>query len=263
MSDWKFMKLEHTTKVDLTKLELSDRYVSMSNRLTRAAHGLSLPEKRVLSAAIAKLDSVKIHRPGEPLVVRVAAADYANAFGLDTTTAYEQLKDAGDKLFNRYIRFVEVTTHKGVESVKETKIRWVGRATYYEGEGWIEISFFHELIPHLTGLRNQYTSYKLKQASSLRSVYSWRLLELFSQFKDTGVLAIGIDEFARVMDVPESYQKDFKALRIRVIEPAVSELRQKDNLVVEWEARRQGTRKVTSLLFRFSPNPQSVLDLES
>jgi plasmid replication initiation protein len=47
---------------------------------------------------------------------------------------------------------------------------------------------------------------------------------------------------------------------MRIIEPAVTEIRAKNNLVLDWEAERAG-RKVIGLVFRFSPDPQGRLDL--
>ena len=35
-----------------------ERWVTMSNALTRAAHGLTLGEKRIIMAAVSKLDSM-------------------------------------------------------------------------------------------------------------------------------------------------------------------------------------------------------------
>ena len=44
-----------------------ERWVTMSNSLTRAGHGLTLAEKRVVMMAVSKLDSMKVMRPGEML----------------------------------------------------------------------------------------------------------------------------------------------------------------------------------------------------
>jgi plasmid replication initiation protein len=96
------------------------------------------------------------------------------------------------------------------------------------------------MTPHLTLLRQQFTSYKLKQASALRSIYSWRLFELLMQFKTTGVLHIDIDEFFQAMEPPEKYHANFKDLRKRIIEPAVAELKAKDGMEIEWTPKKQG-----------------------
>ena len=60
------------------------------------------------------------------------------------------------------------------------------------------------------------------------------------------------------MDLPPSYQKDFGAIRRRVIEPAIEELVEKDNLIITLELIKSG-RKVIGLDFKFKDNPQGKL----
>lgn len=233
---------------------LPEQFVTMSNALTRSAHGLSLAEKRVIAAAIAQLDSVRMN-PSQPAIVRISAHEFAETYGLSHVSAYEQLKAAAENLFERYVRAVE-NTRKGP---KETKMRWVGRCSYHEGAGWIEIAFWHEILPHLVGLRGQFTTYKLAQAATMRSIYSWRLFEMFQQFKSTGFVRKTIEDFCFAMEAPPSCSNDFGQLRRRIIEPAVKELSEKDGYTVEWKAIREGGRKVTGLEFNFTINPQQKL----
>lgn len=254
------MKLQHVHKLDAEQ-PLADLQVNMSNALTRAAHGLSLAEKRIIASCIAKTDQVPnmaaVRQRGAWLV-RLSAADYAETFGLDLTTAYEQLHAAAENLFKRYIRTTRKTGKGKGKGIEEYKFVWVGGVRYHHGEGWVELDWFHEVVPHLFGLRTEFTSYKLKQASALRSSYSWRLFELLQSWIGTGRYQPTIDEFCLAMDVPDSYKKDFKSIRVRVIEPAVAELIQKNNLLIRWETQRAG-RKVIGLDFKFEPNPQPPL----
>lgn len=67
-----------------------------------------------------------------------------------------------------------------------------------------------------------------------------------------------IEEFWHATEATESYRANFQLLRKRVIEPAVKELTEKDNWLIEWEARKRG-RKVATLLFKFKRNPQGSL----
>lgn len=252
------MKKNHAK--ERTNLPLADRTVSMSNALIRSAHGLKLHEKRVISIALAKTDSM----PTKDLIVasrngwtvRISAIEYAKEWGVSSDTGYEQLKDAADNLINRQVRTL-ADTPKGL---KEIKTNWCGQCVYHHGEGWVEIAFTPQISPHLLGLREKFTSYKLKQASALRSIYSFRLFECLQSWKDTGVWYVDVPEFILAMDAPESCQNDFGNLRARVIEPAVKELRNKDNVDVTYELRRSG-RKVTGLVFRFEQNRQKALDL--
>jgi plasmid replication initiation protein len=250
------MKIQHVHKLD-SEHPMAELQVNMSNALTRSAHGLSLAEKRIIAACIAKTDQLpnmtQVRQRGA-WSVRLAAADYAETFGVDINTAYDQLQSASETLFGRYIRVLR-KARKGVE---EYKFRWVGSVRYHQGEGWVELDWWHEVVPHLFGLRKEFTSYKLAQASALRSAYSWRLFEVLQSWQDTGRYQPTIEDFCRAMDVPESYKKDFKSIRTRVIEPAVAELVEKNNMLITWEMQRAG-RKVIGLDFKFGTNPQRSL----
>ena len=250
------MKLQHVHKLD-PEQSLAELQVNMSNALTRAAHGLSLAEKRIIAACIAKSDQVpnmtQVRQRGAWLV-RLSAADYAETFEVDLDTAYNQLYAASENLFKRYVR----STRKTRKGIEEYKFVWVGGVRYHKGEGWVELDWFHEVVPHLFGLRREFTSYKLKQASALRSKHSWRLFELLRSWQDTGLYQPTIEEFMLAMDVPPSYQKDFKSIRTRVIEPAVKELVQKNNMLITWTTQNAG-RKVIGLEFKFKANPQQKL----
>jgi plasmid replication initiation protein len=243
--------------------ELHERHVNMSNALTRAGHGLTLSEKRLIAACIAQNDSISTEavtrsQTGLPCITRLSALDYAELYGLDKNTAYEQLQDGAKHLFERKIR-IEKTTKRGY-SIYEC--RWVGAARYHQGEGWIELHWWHEIVPHLYGLKDHFTTYKLKHASALRSAYSWRLFELLQSWKNKdakeGTYAPTIEEFHHAMDAKPSHRANFKALRERIIEPAVAELINKNGLLIDWKPIKAG-RKVTSLEFTFKANPQTSL----
>lgn len=250
------MKLQHVHKLE-SEQALEELQVNMSNALTRSAHSLSLAEKRIIAACIAKTDQLpnmtQVRQRGAWLV-RLSAADYAETFDVDLNTAYEQLHSASENLFKRYIRTMR-KTRKGME---EYKFRWIGGVRYHKGEGWVELDWWHEVVPHLFGLRREFTRYKLKQASALRSKHSWRLFELLQSWREKGRYQPTIEEFYLAMDVPDSYKKDFKSIRTRVIEPAVAELIQKNNMIITWTTQNAG-RKVIGLDFKFKQNPQQVL----
>jgi plasmid replication initiation protein len=242
-----------------------DRWVTMSNALTRAGQGLTLAEKRIVMLAVSKLDSMKIMRPGEVLPsVKITATEYAETYGLDPTSgiAYEALKDAAKALYNRSITFFEPAYKRNGKPLKpiRTDMRWVGRCQYHEGEGWVQLAWWPELVPSLVGLRKQFTTYQLQQASALRSMYSWRLLELLTRFKSSGVAEYTIEDFATSMDATEKQRADFAKLRTKMIEPAIKELTEKDGWLIQWEPIKAG-RKVKAVRFTFQRNPQGLLPL--
>ena len=239
-----------------------ERWVTMTNALTRAGHGLTLAEKRLVMAAVSKLDSRRVLKPGEVPTTRITAAEYAEIAECSMPTAYEALQDASKQLYQRSITFYEPAHKRGRKALEPTRVtmRWVGQVHYQKGEGWVELYWWPKLLPHLTGIQKQFTTYQLQQASALRSVYSWRLLELLTRFKSSGVAEYSVEDFAASMDATEKQRADFNNIKRRMIEPAVKELTEKDGWLIQWEAVKAG-RKVKAVRFNFMRNPQKSLDL--
>lgn len=226
----------------------------MSNLIVNSSHALNLSEKRIVSVALAKLDSFAKAPPSKP--IKISASEFAECFGIDDRTAYDQLRHGSQHLFQRYITRV-YQTPRG-EAVE--KIRWIDRIAYQDGEGYVEISFTSHVAPYLIALEKRFTTYKLQQTSALRSVHSWRLFENLKRWENTGKWLVDIEDFHRVMESTKSYQENFAQLRKWVIEPAVKELREVSGLEITWSPHKTG-RKVTRLLFLFKPAEQMTLPL--
>lgn len=257
------MATDITHKTDnylLADRPAGERWVTMNNALTRAGHGLTLGEKRLVMCAISKLDSRRALSPLAVHTTKVTAAEYSELAGCGLDTAYLALKIAAKNLFERKITFFEPAFKRNGKPMEPTRVdmRWVGRATYHKGEGWIELAWWPELLPALTGLKANFTSYQLEQGSALRSGYSWKLLELLMRFKSTGWAEYTIEDFCTSMDATEKQRADFNNIRRRIIEPAVKELVEKDNWIIEWQPIKAG-RKVKALRFTFERNPQGKL----
>lgn len=231
--------------------------VTMHNTLVRASHGLNLGEKRLVSLAVSKLAHTATTLPNKPL--RISAHEFAEAYGLDQSDAYKQLRAAQDKLWHRTIRHIEHYGPNG-SKVEVVRMRWITSARYKDHEGEIGISFAPEVAQFLVQLKKHFTSYQLKQASALRSVYSWRLLENLKSHESLGEWRVDMDRFHKVMETPKSYQKNFAQTRRWVLEPAISELAEKSALDVTFEPVRRG-RKITQLRFTFEPIQQMTLAL--
>jgi plasmid replication initiation protein len=243
-----------------TDKPLEDRFVNMTNILARSAQGLKLTEKRVIAIALAKTDSV----PERDLflaqergwTIRISAEEYASQYHVSHDAAYMQLRD-GESIMKSQLKYLS-SDNKGV---KEISINWCGRYIYHRGEGWCEFSFTPQIAPFLLALRGNkspFTSYQLNRGAALDSIYSWRLLECLLSWSGTGRWEPTVDEFIYAMELPASYKKDFGATRRRVIEPAIIELRVKDNLEITYKIKKLG-RKVIGLIFTFKENPKRKL----
>lgn len=230
--------------------ELSRQNVVIANVVSRSAQSLTLAEKRILMAGIARMR-------GKNQRVRITASEYAETYDVSLDTAYTQLKSAVENIFERYLQFqVWEGKKEGVE-----RIRWVGGYRYFDKEGFVQFSFTNEIFPYLFELGGHFTKYQLQQAAALRSIHSWRLLELFEQMRGNdkdGWLSMPIEEFWHAMEAKDSHRKNFNNLKKWIIDPAVKELQEKDGWIIDWEAVKSG-RRVATLRFKFERNPQGGL----
>lgn len=238
---------------DTTERPAGERWVTMSNALTRAGHGLTLAEKRIVSMAVSKLDS-RQELPKEDLVPRtkITATEYAHEFGLDMNTAYDQLRATAKILYKRSLTFYEPAYKRNGKPLTPTEVnmRWVGEAKYHKREGWVELAWWPPLMRHLMNLKKQFTSYQLQQTTALRSIYSWKLLELLTRFESTGHAEYSVEDFAASMDATEKQRSDFNNIKRRMIEPAIKELTEKDGWQINWEPIKAG-RRVKAVRFTF------------
>lgn len=231
--------------------------VTMHNTLVSASHGLNLSEKRLVSMAVAKLSPKAAALPGKP--IKISAVDFAEQFGLEPHTAYVQLREAQENLFNRYIRHIEHYGHND-QKIEVVKMRWISSIRYKEGEGEVSIVFAPEIAQFLVQLKKHFTSYQLSKAAALRSTYSWRLFENLERFRETGVWEVDMDRFHVIMETPKSYQENFAQTRRWVLDPSLSELAARTNITAKVEPIRRG-RKIARLRFTFHNASQMNLPL--
>jgi len=236
----------------------SKKLVTLSNALTRAGCTLTLGEKRIVMLAVSKLNPFK-PVPAQSFPTKITAAEFAESYDIDMNTAYEQLKKAAKTLYNRSLTFYEPAHKRNGKPLKPLRIdmRWIGRATYHEGEAWVELVWWFEILPHLMGVKKQFTEYQLKQATALRSIYSWRLLELLMRFRSTGWAEYTIEDFAASMQATEKQKANFNNIKRRIIEPAVKELVEKDGWVITWQPITAG-RRVKAVRFEFSRDSRQI-----
>lgn len=230
-----------------------DMEVWQSNRLVEAAQTLTLVEKRLVIAAAA------LHDPRKPLppkgTVTLHVDDFRDVFGLDHNGAYEELRNAAARLYNRSIRRIYNSKGKPVEE----HVRWVWMARYAKGQGTVTLGFSPVVAPYLTMLHTEFTRYKLKQIGSIGSFYGLRLYELCAQFRKAGERTISLQRLRDMFDLGDKYQR-METLRRRVLDPAVAEVNKYTDLRVTITPERKG-RKIVGFHFDITQDDQIPLDL--
>lgn len=231
-----------------TKMERHRVY--QSNKLIEASYTLTLNEKRLLLCAASLID------PRKPLpkdgFLRISADTFASVFGMQTSYAYEPLKDASARLYERDIR-------RCVQGKVVEKMRWVYHIKYRDGEGCVELGFSPTVLPHLTKLHDEFTSYQLRQIGGLNSFYSIRLYELMAQFYKIGTRDCALDRLRELLDLGEKYPS-VKDLQKYVLNPSLAEVNAETDLDVTMTAKRAG-RKIVGFSFSIKKSDQLALSL--
>jgi plasmid replication initiation protein len=222
--------------------------VVKSNRLVEASYRLTLAEQRIILYAI-----VEARRTGKGLsgeeFVNIVAADYAAMFDVPLKQAYEQIKEAAETLFQRYVVLYDIHPESG--KPRKMKVRWLSTASYIDGAGTIQIMFAAKMVPFITRLEAEFTRYKLEKVAHMSSAHAIRLYELLMQWGSVGRREIELQWLKKALKLENEYQS-IKNFKMRVLDVAVAQINEHSDLTASYAQRKTG-RNVTHLIFTFAP----------
>ena len=235
-----------------------DPLVVKANRLVEAQFRVTLAEQRLLLCVLTQINSY----PGAPLPVtaetriEVDVALLSTLFLLPKKQAYALLKDAVDKLKERWLVIDAPDPDTGL---KQTRCRWVHTIDYYDDEGKVGLYLAPKVIPFLSQLASEFTSYRIRHVAKMTSVYAIRIYELLLQWREEGRREISLAWLKARLQLQEGEYERIDVFRKRVIEPAVEQINAVSNLRVEYSCVKRG-RTVVGLLFEFAGAAESACD---
>ena len=124
-------------------------------------------------------------------------------------------------------------------------------ATIIYENGLITGEFHQELKPFFLEVKKKFTRLSLNQYLKLPSIYSQQLFGFLQSWHDQPEIEVPVSELHEMLDTPESFRKDFRQLRTRVLEKAHKDIHAHTHLRFEWEAVKKG-RAVVAVRFIFS-----------
>ena len=229
--------------------------VVKDNALINASYNLDLVEQRLILLAIVEArESGKGINANDPLTVH--AESYINHFSVHRNTAYQALKDACKDLFARQFSYQEQRP-KGVVNITS---RWVSQIAYVDNSATVELIFAPAIIPLVTRLEEQFTSYELKQVSGLSSAYAIRLYELLIAWRSTGKTpVIELSDFRQKLGVLETEYNRMHDFKKRVLDPAIKQINEHTDITVKVEQHKKG-RSVSGFSFKFKQKQQPKIE---
>ena len=100
-----------------------------------------------------------------------------------------------------------------------------------------------------------YTEFELRQHNAVNSSYSKVAFRQLKRFKRTGWWRVSLEEFMRLLDIPESYR--LSDIRRRVLTPIKEELSEFfENLEIKEIRKRGDNGRMTTVALHFSFEPQ-------
>lgn len=231
--------------------------VVKDNALVNASYNLELVEQRlILLAIIEARESGKGINANDPLIVR--AESYINEFGVHRTTAYQALKDASKDLFARQFSY-HITSPSGTVTNKLS--RWVSEIGYTDSEASVSLIFAPAIVPLITRLEQQFTSYDLEQVSNLGSKYSTRLYELLIAWRETGKTPMyDLTDLRGKLGLTTEYAL-LANFKLRVLDLALDQINKHTDITVNYEQHKKG-RQVIGFSFKFKTKQKATPRIE-
>jgi plasmid replication initiation protein len=224
--------------------------VVKSNKLIEAGYRLDLIEQRIILAAI--VEARETQKGLGQGFITLEAKRFAQTFGMEGGGVYRQLKEAMGTLFNRFIVVRDIHPESGKERV--TQMRWISSASYIDGAGAVQIRFAQDMVPYISRLETEFTSYRLEKIGHMTSAHAVRLYELLIQYLSIGKREFEVVWLKEALGITGEYKaiKDFKKW---VIDVAGAQINEHSDIEVSYTQRKTG-RAVTHLIFEIKPKAE-------
>ena len=136
---------------------MKNELVVKSNQVIEASYRLSVVEQRVVLSAIAKIP--KMCEVSDDEIYTVSVQDL-QALGVHEKTAYRDLKEAVNRLYERSISL-------DIDD-KLIKMRWVQRIEFTENQSIVALRFSKDILPFISNVKANFTQYMLSEVSKMQ-----------------------------------------------------------------------------------------------
>jgi|GEM_PF-3810624 len=241
--------------MEIKKPEIIDDYVVKSNLLINVMANLSLQENRFLAYIISLLDR-RIQPGKDPIELEVVVRSFAEKFEIETKNIYNLVEELADTLQQKILKL----DPKDCLDNRRRKIGVIIEHSYLDQEGRAFITLSPHIIPHLLGLKERFTTYRIKDVYQFSSKHSWNLYELLLQYKNLKRRKFDVEELRRKTVGYNVYTRwaDFKR---RVVDSAVSEINKKSDIETQYSIYKTGKR-VTQIEFFIREKTQSQFETD-
>lgn len=222
-------------------------FVVKDNSLINASYNLSLVEQRLILLAIIEARETAKGIDTETFL-EIHAQHYADRFHIELNNTYSILSEAVMTLFNRQVTYITLDEKRN--KPEKRVVRWVSGISYVDGAGIVKLRFAPEIVPLITRLEQNFTSYELMQVANL-NLYATRLYELLISWRSASKTPIfELCEFRSKLGLLDQEYKLMHNFKSRVLDAAVSQINEHTDITVSYEQHKTG-RTITGFSFTF------------
>ncbi len=217
-----------------------------ANVLNRAREDLTRDQRRLIILCMRQLQVER--RWPENGIFKFTRAGWASFFGVGENEAGNDIKKAINGMKGKVVAFSDVLDDVNMDlEIDWTISRW---SNVNKGFYAIELHprLQRYLMPVIAGL--DFTLSQFDQWCELKTRWSQKLYSELMQFSTTGVCILNVDDVRIRWGLPSSYDK-WSALRIRVIDPSIEELRVFQQFKTLTMSVKTEGKKVIALMFNF------------
>lgn len=203
--------------------------ITKSNRLINSSYKLTTVEHQI----IAILASMVYPEDKDFLTYKLKITDFMKALGIKNKNKYKDVQNATKQLMRKVFEIRDGN--------KLIQLSWLSSATYYEGEGMVELCFDPKLKPYFLMLRSNLTRTRLSNVLHLKNQYSFRIYELLKEFESQGRREFTVEELKYLLGIDSLYKMyaDFKR---KVLLPSQKEISEKTDIIIKFGEVKKGKR---------------------
>lgn len=153
------------------KTNTTKKLIWQDNFITSGRYEMTALEKNILYAVLAQLK--KTDPIGHTYLVSTKDITGINNERIN----FENFKKATERLLSRVIEGV-------LPNENTLQVNFISHAEYLKGQGVISIGLSPKVVPFFIDLKNNFTTFDLETALSLKSIYSKRIYEILSRYKN-------------------------------------------------------------------------------
>ena len=233
---------------------MTNNLIVKSNQVVEAGYELTTNEQRLILLGISKIPKEQDINPY--FGYEITAQEIATAYNIHPKTAYRELREASNKLYERSII---------IRNEQQTmKLRWASSiiadnpypTDVFPDEHWkrVVIFFNPQILPYLSNLKANFTQYLQSDISDVSGAYTIRFYELICQYRTIGKREVSIQDLRFILNIGDKYPLfyDFKK---RVIEPAIKEINEKTPMQISYEQKKKG-KTIVGIVLNFKEKPK-------